>query len=183
LVSTDVEIKWRTVTIAGSLTARLAETDMEAARVIIRRMIWNLTEESGGCAWGAPELIAEAMANHRELAKEFANILVSYIVPDGNYLEYELLQRGAIWGIGRVAEVFPELMEEAVPYLCSLLNSDDVYIKGLTCWALGKIGDAACLDDIYALLDYNSTIMIYENRRLHTTKVGSIAREILMNKY
>jgi len=140
LLSVDEDIKWRVVTIAGVLIARLADIDMEAARLVIRRQIWNLTEESGTCAYGAPEMMAEAMANHRGLAEEYANILISYIIPEGNYLEHEPLQRGVVWGIGHLAEVYPDLVQEAEPYLRPLLKSDDVDVKGLAQRALNKIG-------------------------------------------
>ena len=78
------------------MLARLAEDDIEHARIIMRRQIWNLTEESGGCPIGAPELMAEAMANHRELADKYADILVSYIIPEGNYLEHYPIRRNVL---------------------------------------------------------------------------------------
>jgi len=137
--SSDEDEKWRVVKIAGLLLARLAEEDIEHARIIMRRQIWNLTEESGGCPLGAPELMAEAMAMHRRLAEEYANILVSYIIPEGNYLEHIPLQRGAVWGIGRLAEVYPELVRDAVPFLNELKKSNDDSVRELTCLALDKL--------------------------------------------
>ncbi|NQU05806.1 MAG: HEAT repeat domain-containing protein [Calditrichaeota bacterium] len=105
----------------------------------MRRQIWNLTEESGGCPLGSPELMAEAMAKHRGLADEYADILVSYIIPEGNFLEFIPLQRGAVWGIGRLAEVYPELVRDAVPHLNELMKSDDDSARELACLALGKL--------------------------------------------
>ncbi len=139
LLSADEVVKWRAVTIGGVLIARLADSDMASARIFIRRLIWQLTDESGGCPFGAPELMAEAMANNRSLADEYANILISYIIPDGNYLEFEPLQRGAVWGIGRLAEVYPDLVRDSVPYLNQLLNSRDVQVREYTRRALEKI--------------------------------------------
>ncbi|NQT35697.1 HEAT repeat domain-containing protein [bacterium] len=180
LVSIDEELKWRTVTIAGMITSDLADRDMEAARIFIRRMIWNLTEESGNCPWGAPEYIAEVLADHRKLAEEYSNISVSLIMPDGNFSEYEPLLRGAVWGVGRIAEIHPDLVADAVPYLCDLLaSSDDMYIKGFSCRALGLIGDPCCLDKIEALLTDNSMITLYRNRELQSIKLSELAREAL----
>jgi hypothetical protein len=137
--SADEDIKWRAVAFGGLLLARLADEDIEHARIFIRRQIWNLTEESGGCPLGAPELMAEAMARHRGLADEYANILVSYIIPESNYLEHIPLQRGAGWGIGRLAEVYPELVRDSVPYLKELKKSEDDSVRELACLALSKL--------------------------------------------
>lgn len=137
--SADEDVKWRAVDFGGLLLARLADDDIEPARIFMRRQIWNLTEESGGCPLGAPELMAEAMARHHGLAEEYANILVSYIIPEGNYLEHIPLQRGAVWGIGRLADVYPELVKDAVPYLKELKKSDDESVRALAGIALNRM--------------------------------------------
>jgi len=93
--------------------ATLADADMEAARVVMRRMIWQLNEESGGIGWGMPEAMGETMARHEGLAQEYAHMLVSYIQEDGNFLEHVPLQRGVLWGLGRLAQARPWLVEEA----------------------------------------------------------------------
>jgi len=79
LCSGDKRIKWRTVTALGVVVAGIAVKDMESARKVLRRLIWNLNEDSGGMGWGAPEAIGEIMVSHEELAAEFTPLLVSYI--------------------------------------------------------------------------------------------------------
>ena len=44
------------------VVSRLADSDMEAARVIMRRLMWNLNDESGGIGWGSPEAMGEILA-------------------------------------------------------------------------------------------------------------------------
>jgi len=95
----DELVKWRAVAAMGAVVSNLADHDMESARVIMRRLIWNLNDESGGIGWGSPEAMGEIMAKHGRLAGEYHKILVSYIMPDGNYLEHEILQRGVLWGV------------------------------------------------------------------------------------
>jgi hypothetical protein len=43
----------------GEVMAHLADKDMESARVIMRRLMWSLNDESGGIGWGAPEAMGE----------------------------------------------------------------------------------------------------------------------------
>ena len=92
LLSTDPELKWPAVTALGAVIANLAHQDMESARVMMRRLMWQLNDESGGIGWGCPETMGEAMACHEGLAQEYARVLASYVMEDGNFLEYEPLQ-------------------------------------------------------------------------------------------
>ncbi len=140
LCSTEPEIKWRAITALGVVVANLAQDDMESARVVMRRMIWNLNDESGGIGWGVPETMGEVMARHKGLAREYVNILVSYIREDGNFLEHEPLQQGALWGVGRLAQTSPELLQNAVPHLHPFLSSENATLRGLAAWILGLLG-------------------------------------------
>ena len=104
LLSTDTKMKWAAITAMGAVIANLADKDMESARVIMRRLMWQLNDESGGIGWGCPETMGEVVACHEGLAQEYAPVLVSYVKEDGNFLEYEPLQEGAVWGIARAAQ-------------------------------------------------------------------------------
>jgi hypothetical protein len=109
---------------------------MEAARVVMRRLMWTLNDESGGIGWGAPEAMGEITARHAALADEFACILVSYIRPDCNFLEHPILQRGVLWGLGRLAHARPAAAAEAVPFVASFCDSADPHHRGHAAWFL-----------------------------------------------
>jgi hypothetical protein len=128
---TDQEIKCSAVKAMGVIVARMADEDMESARVIMRRLMWNLNDESGGIGWGSPEAMGEILANHEELAKEYVHILISYMRKDGNYLELAILQRGLLWGIKRLSEARPDLVQDAVRYLPPYLQSGDAEVRDL----------------------------------------------------
>ena len=152
LCSTEPQIKWRAIKALGAVVANLAQDDMESARVVMRRMIWNLNDESGGIGWGVPETMGEVMARHEGLAKEYVNILVSYIREDGNFLEHEPLQQGVLWGLGRLAQTSPELLQDAVPHLHPFLSSEDATLRGLAAWILGLLGGPQCESELEPLL-------------------------------
>ena len=128
-------VKWRAVSSMGKVAADLYELDMEAARVVMRRLMWNLNDESGGIGWGSPEAMGEIMAQSAGLADEYVDILLSYINPAGNYLEHELLQRGVLWGIGRLAHARPRLVEHGIDLLIPFFSSQDDYLRGFSVWA------------------------------------------------
>lgn len=128
-------IRWKAVSAMGRVVARMAENSMESARVVMRRFMWNLNDESGGIGWGSPEAMAETCALHPDLAKEFHRIVISYVREDGNYLEHIPLQKGALWGAGRLAGTRPELMADLPDALIPFLASDDPDLCGLALWA------------------------------------------------
>ena len=139
LFSLDDNVKWRTITAFGEVVARLAKSDLESARVIMRRLMWNLNDESGGIGWGSPEAMGEIMARSQRLAEEYTPILVSYIRPDGNFLEHEVLQRGVLWGLGRLAYARSDLVSYAAAFLPPFFESQDPALRGLAVWAAGAL--------------------------------------------
>jgi hypothetical protein len=179
LVSSDEQIKWQTVTVMGSVVAKLAAEDMESARVVMRRLMWLLNDESGGIGWGVPEAMGEIIASHEGLAKEFASVLISYVRMDGNFLEFEPLQRGAVWGIGRVAQTRPELVKEAAPHLLAYLESKDAAARGLAAWALGLLGAEAARSQLTTLLTDEARVWLYSDRMLVLLTVSDLASEAL----
>ncbi len=134
--SGDSRLRWRAVSGMGVVVSRLAENEMESARVVMRRLMWTLNDESGGIGWGAPEAMGEITARHAGLAREFACILVSYIRPDCNYLEHPVLQRGVLWGLGRLAHARPEKVMDAAPFAVPFLKSPDALHRGHAIWLL-----------------------------------------------
>ena len=76
-------VRWHAISVFGQVVPRLADQDMEAARIVMRRFLWSLNDESGGIGWGAPEAMAEIMLHHDRLADEYLHMLISYLRPDG----------------------------------------------------------------------------------------------------
>lgn len=144
------EVRWKAIVGFGYIVSQIAEKDMERARVIIRRLIWMLNEESGGMAWGVPEGFAEALYNHSGLKNEYLSIFVSYIwntedtqkYKADNYLEFPPAQRGVIWGLGRLAQKYRnELLEREVHLHVykHLIESEDLAVKFLSLWSLNNL--------------------------------------------
>lgn len=132
ICSGDKDLRWRAISGFGEVLGRMAVEDLEAARIIMRRFLWSLNDESGGIGWGAPETMAEAMVHSDVLRKEYLHMLLSYakedgeeLYQDGNHLELPMLQEGLLWGIARVAENYPNevmakgFVKDLLPYLKS----------------------------------------------------------------
>jgi HEAT repeat protein len=183
LCSNDERVRWHAVTALGPIVADLADRDMEGARVVMRRFMWSLNDESGGIGWGAPEAMGEIMACHAGLAQEYAHVLVAFMRQEGFFLELELLQRGLMWGLGRLAQVRPSLLRErnAAAYLLPYLDSSDGPVRGLAAWALGLLKAAAAVSGLKKLRSDSAAVHHYINRTFADETVGSLAEKALAN--
>lgn len=130
-------IKFRATVAMGDLGGRLAKNRIEKARIMLRRIMWNLNDESGGIGWGSPEAMGEILYQSPELAIEFKSILFSYLDPGGNFIEHEMLQRGVIWGVGTYLKKSPsDLTRQTEALLFGHLHSDDPIKRGYAIRAL-----------------------------------------------
>lgn len=179
LCSMDPQIRWRAIQAIGAVVQNIAREDMESARVIMRRMIWNLNDESGGIGWGMPEAMGEVMAQHEGLAREYVMILKSYIRTDGNFLEHEPLQRGVLWGLGRLAQERPELVKTVIPHVQPFLSSGDAVLRGLAVWTLGFLGGDQVGGVLGELESDDTEVTLFLNGTERTYRISELARKAL----
>lgn len=185
---TDDTVHWNGVRAMGKSVALMADRDMEAARLVMRRLLWSLNDESGGIGWGAPEAMAESMVQHEGLAEEYIHMLISYmredgeeLFQDGNFLEHEVLQRGLLWGVGRLAEKRPQLLlDRGVPGdLLLYLHSGDAHVKGLAVRALGLLRVENALAPISELLGDFTPVSLFDGNKVCSLTLDELARQAI----
>jgi hypothetical protein len=182
LYSLEEPVKWRAVSAMGAVVSEMALRQTEAARVVMRRFIWNLNDESGGIGWGSPESMGEAMAQNRLLAEEFTCILVSYVRPDMNFIEHEDLQKGVIWGLGRLAHARPGLADEAARFLPAYLDSTDAILRGLAVWTAGAFSLEYARERLEELSGDRSRFRLYRDNHLQEVCIADLAAEFLQRR-
>jgi len=175
LYDTNDQVRWHAITAMGIIVADLADKDMESARIILRRLMWNLNDESGGIGWGSPEAMGEILARHKGLATEYANILLSYIREDGNFQEHALMQRGVLWGIARLVEKSPGLLSDAVPHIVGFLSSSDPAKRGFAARIMGSLHSKEAGERILRLSSDESEFSTYLDGALRSCSVKQMA--------
>ena len=181
LASGEAVVQARAATALGLLTARLADQDMEAGRNVMRRLMWTLNDESGSIGWGAPQAMAEIMVRHEGLAREYVAILVSYMHPEGNFLEHPPLQRDLLQAIGRLAPTRPRLLQEqgAATLLTPYLAATDDQVRGLAAWCAGFLPVPSAREPLEGLLEDPAEIALHHGGYTSRTSVGALARRAL----
>ncbi|MCP3888230.1 MAG: HEAT repeat domain-containing protein [Desulfobulbaceae bacterium] len=181
------KVRWHAVCCFGKIVSVIAGKDFEAARVVMRRFLWTLNDESGGIGWGAPESMGEIMCHNRQLREEYLHMLISYmredgeeLYQDGNYLELPLLQRGLLWGVGRLCQVSPGQMVDAgvVDDLVAYLDSPDMQVRGMALWALSHLNTGVASADVLSLLDSTASLQLFSDGAMHTIAIADLARTV-----
>jgi hypothetical protein len=171
--------RWRAVSAMGRMVSRLAGENMESARIVMRRFMWNLNEESGGIGWGCPEAMGECMARSDRLADEYGCILWSYLHPERNYIEHPALQAGVLWGVGRLAHARPAPAADGAELLRPFLAAPEAVLRGLAAWACGPLADARMAPLLEGLAADGASLQLYRRERLETCTVGELAVQAL----
>ncbi|MDD5758736.1 MAG: HEAT repeat domain-containing protein [Desulfobulbaceae bacterium] len=181
LCSCDRRVKWQAVSAMGQSVAKLADQEMESARVVMRRFMWMLNDESGGIGWGVPEALGETLACHQGLAEEYGHVLVSFMREDGFYLELEAMQGGLLWGVARAATVRSQLLrsKNVVRYLLPYLNSKDPLVLGFACLALGRLGEGHHVTSLRPFQEDQRLLSLYQNGNFLEVTVGTLARQAM----
>jgi len=177
LYSDSLELKWAAIKGIGLIASKISENDMEYLRILMRRFMWNLNDESGGIGWGSPEAMGEIMASVDTIREEFTNILISYLMEDGNYLEEERLRQGVIWAIGRIAKIDPSAVKDASIYILKEMEgSNDLLTKALCIWVCGLLSIKRACKKIREMEDSNQTVEIFDDR-LRVTTIADLCKE------
>jgi len=170
-------VRWNAVRYFGIVVPAIASNNLEDARIVMRRFLWMLNDESGGIGWGVPEALGEVMSQQQELFDEYSHMLISYmrkdgeeLFQDGNFIELPMLQRGLLWGIGRLCTTYREKMKELNinGALSNYLNSSDKIVVGMALLCLVKLGcnlggrlsDSLCTEN-FSFTVYNNGL--FEN--------------------
>ncbi len=176
----NVEIvRWYAISCLGEVVSSIAKNNIEDARIVMRRFLWSLNDESGGIGWGAPESMAEVMCRDRKLRDEYLHMLISYmredgeeLFEDGNYLELPMLQRGLLWGVGILCRKYPELMQEqgVERDIKDYLNSPDPLVVGLSIIALRYLGVDPAVQSVQWDFDTEFSFSYYKDGHLGTVQ-------------
>jgi hypothetical protein len=173
----DPLISWRAVEAMGLAAGRIADEDPEFVRNHLRRLMWLLSDESGGIGWRAPEMMGEIVRNRPEQFGEFVPIIVSLL--DMEEEDAARFRPGTLWAIGRLGEVMPGRVKAATAQIIPCLEDPNPQTRGLAAWCLGQLGAGEYLAGYDALLRDESPVDFYADGQLVLQSVGQLARDAL----
>ena len=94
---------WRAIKSVGLAAKEIVRTDEEFLREAVRKLLWSLSDESGGIGWSAPELLGEIVSSD---PKRFSDVIP--LIAQVFEVEEEVFRPGVVYALARIAETNPE---------------------------------------------------------------------------
>jgi hypothetical protein len=176
-------VGWRAIVATGRVASVFIRNNEEVLREAVRKLLWSLTDESGGIGWSAPELIGEIVSAGPE---KFSDVVP--IIAEVFSIEEDVFRPGVLYAFKRIAESHPEMIS---PY-------QDIILRGLSestpearihalelVRILGKRIDPAKLKviarKVSSMMQDRAEAWLYSNGGFACIEVGLTAQEV--NKY
>ncbi len=161
-------LHWRALEALG----RVAGDEPGQIKNLISRLLWLLNEDSGSFGWGAAAALGEIGRGNLALVKDIISMFCGF-------LEEEFSRAPMLWGVGRLAELHRESLNEVLPMIVQFLTSTDPQVRALAAWTLGKAAYGPAADGLKELLADESPVEIYERGELSLTTVAQVGRQAL----
>ena len=98
-------VGWRAIKAVGHVAKVLAKSDHEFLRITARKLLWSLSDESGGIGWSAPELLGEIVSSD---PAGFSDIIP--LIAEVYDIEEQTFRPGVVYALTLIAAVSPELI-------------------------------------------------------------------------
>jgi hypothetical protein len=175
---TDEQVGWRAVESMGLAAARIADRDPEYVRNHLRRLLWLISEESGGQCWRAPEAMAEVVVHRPDLFGDYAPIVV-FLLREMAEEDLQRFRPGVLWAIGRLGGLAGDHVPEVLAEITAALDDANPQSRGMAVWCLGRVGRTDVLAERSGLREDDGAVDLYEDGQLERTSVGALTRRVL----
>jgi hypothetical protein len=182
-------VGWRAIKAVGRIANVLVKTEPEFLRIAVRRLLWSLSDESGGIGWAAPELLGEIVHSDPE---GFADIIP--LIAEVYGIEEQTFRPGVVYALARIAEVSPEMIVSFQKIIIRSLVDTNPLIRIYALDLIGLLWPVVCTKNLWSM-DYkkkvenlvnnikidNKVAWIYQNNGFIDIEVGEYAY-IVANK-
>ena len=182
-------VGWRAIKAVGRVAKAFAKIDHEFLRITVRKLLWSLSDESGGIGWSAPELLGEIVSSDPE---GFADIIP--LIAEVYDIEEQTFRPGVVYALARIAEVSPELVANYQKVIIRSLVDKNPLIRIHALDLVGLLWPIACRKKlwskeyqeevekaIHSMAKDQGVAWIYKNSAFIDTQVGEMS-DIVANK-
>jgi len=161
-------VGWRAIKAVGRIANVLVKTEHEFLRIAVRKLLWSLSDESGGIGWAAPELLGEIVHSDPE---GFADIIP--LIAEVYGIEEQTFKPGVMYALARVAEVSPEMIANYQQIIIRSLVDTNPLIRIYTLELVGLLWPVVCNKNLWSM-DYKKNIESAVNNMKNDKKVAWI---------
>jgi hypothetical protein len=113
-------IGWRAITAIGIVSSLFVNNNYAFLRDTVRKLLWSLSDESGGIGWSSPEILGEIVSAD---PKKFYDIVP--LIAEVYDIEEKVFRPGILYALGKIAGVEPALVLPYKNIVVSGLSSSD----------------------------------------------------------
>ncbi len=175
---------WRAIKAIGLAAQAMLETDYEYLRDTCRKLLWSLSDESGGIGWSAPEILGEIVSAD---PARFDDLIP--LIAEVYDIEEKVFRPGILYALGRIAEKSPDSVLRFRDLMRRALAEGDtasrIYALDLLALLkdrLGRDDRESILESLRRLASDQSEAWIYRNTGFVSVSVGEYARTYI-NKW
>ncbi len=177
---------WRAIKAVGRVARVLAKDDHEFLRDTCRKLLWSLSDESGGIGWSAPEMLGEIVSAD---PGRFGDIIP--LIAQAYEVEEDVFRPGVVYALGCIAESDPGSVASYQKIIISSLVDKNALTRifGLRLLAvLWKSGIAArCWTSEYRerlssavsnMTTDRSEAWVYDSGQFQSVMIAELASEV-----
>jgi hypothetical protein len=138
-------VGWRAIKAMGRVAKALVKTHIEFLRTTVRKLLWSLSDESGGIGWAAPELLGEIVSSDPE---GFADIVP--LIAEVYDIEEQTFRPGVVYALARIAEVSPETVATYQKIIIMSLIDTNPLIKIYALELVALVWAIACRKNLWS---------------------------------
>ncbi|MEW6184016.1 MAG: DVU0298 family protein [Bacillota bacterium] len=171
LCTNDELLRFRAIDILGKASVAAAATDPATVVALLQGLFYPFTY-SNASNWGAIEAIGEIIAS-------IPTLFAGYIGRVVQFLDDEQLRPRALWALGRIAQVRPDLLRKTTSRVLPFVNSADPETRGYAVWFLANMRTPEARQSLMEVQGGSEEISIYEEGIITKTTVGELVAKVL----
>lgn len=166
-------ICWRAIEAIGKAAGAVKQKDPDFVRNIVQRLLWSLSEESGGIGWSAPDMLGEIVINAPNQFQDLPPIILSF-------RDEESFLPGVLWAMTRMVSSGIDSLNRDLcrDIINKSLNNRSPTVRGLSIWAASVLKMKNLNDRISRLLKDDQGFLFYEDHKLREMSVRKMAERL-----
>jgi hypothetical protein len=117
-------VGWRAIKAIGSIARELVQAEYPLLRELVRKLLWSLSDESGGIGWSAPEIIGEIVNADTVRFRD-----VVPLIAEVYSIEEKVFRPGVVYALYRISQADPAVVSPHVDLAMKALGDQDPLVR------------------------------------------------------
>ncbi len=175
----DTLTGWRAIIAVGRVASVFVRNNYDFLRETARKLLWSLSDESGGIGWSAPEMLGEIVSAD---PKRFTDVIP--LIAEVYTIEEQVFRPGVLYALKRIAETSPETVSPFQMLIVRGLSEQDPLSRIYSLELVKMLKDKFIAENLVAIKDQlvnlrqdRAEAWVYRCEGFECSEVGKLAQE------